>query len=91
MNPLIHINYRIWTLWTPSWYWDNWSPESCSEKLPFFALPIIMKSIAYRMGHHTGIRAYSESIISWTGMVPLSEWVIDLSYNYQDWRVRQTS
>lgn len=89
MNPLIHLNYRIWTLWTPDYWWSDWSPESCARKLPLFPLPILMKDIVFRMCYHTGIQEYERNMISWIGMFPIDEWVMDFVFNYRKWHTKQ--
>lgn len=83
MNPLIHLNYRIWNLWTPDAWWSRWTPESCAKKLPLFTSPKIMKDIVFRMCYLAGL-----------GNIPYgaaNEWTLDLWLATDEWLKKQTS
>lgn len=83
MNILTHINYRIWTLWTPEYWWDSWTPEACAAKLPLFTSPIVVKGIAYRICYLAGLGTSPYSVTN--------GWTMDLYFAMDDWLKRQTS
>ncbi len=87
MNPLIHINFRIWTLWTPDWWWSDWTPKSCSELIPLFTLPHTMKGIIFRACYLFGAVPWS-----WTTHISHnSHWEIDFGFDCKNWLDDQTS
>lgn len=85
-NPLIHLNYRIWTLWTPDYHWSNWTPESCA-KIPLFTSPIILRNLIYRFSYLFGITPWAES----THVSTHSLWEIDFGFDGREWVEKQTS